>query len=92
MLLYSAIPQKGERVVSGGRVALAVEEAAGSVSHPGPADGGACLLGAYREEVLNLDKLEAQLKACHCRLVFSKAKVSTSSLLWFLRSLWFVFC
>ncbi|XP_051785637.1 cyclin-G2 isoform X1 [Erpetoichthys calabaricus] len=29
-----------------------------------------------RKEILNLEKLEAQLKACHCRLVFSKAKVS----------------
>lgn len=29
----------------------------------------------YRKELLNLDKLEAQLKACNCRLVFSKAKV-----------------
>lgn len=70
-------------------MALAV---AGLVSRPDPADGRACLLGAYREEVLNLDKLEAQLKACHCRLVFSKAKVSTSCLLCFPRSLWFTFC
>lgn len=31
---------------------------------------------SYRKELLNLDKLEAQLKACNCRLVFSKAKVS----------------
>lgn len=28
-----------------------------------------------RKESLSLDKLEAQLKACSCRLVFSKAKV-----------------
>lgn len=34
---------------------------------------------SHRKEVLNLDKLEAQLKACNCRLVFSKAKVSRSS-------------
>jgi len=30
----------------------------------------------YRKEILSLDKLEAQLKACNCRLIFSKAKVS----------------
>lgn len=30
----------------------------------------------FRKEVLSLDKLEAQLKACLCRIVFSKAKVS----------------
>jgi cyclin G2 len=36
-----------------------------------------CLFFAsYRKEILSLDKLEAQLKACNCRLVFSKAKVS----------------
>ncbi|EGW12849.1 Cyclin-G2 [Cricetulus griseus] len=29
-----------------------------------------------RKEILSLDKLEAQLKACSCRLVFSKAKIS----------------
>lgn len=29
----------------------------------------------FRKEVLSLDKLEAQLKACLCRIVFSKAKV-----------------
>lgn len=29
-----------------------------------------------RKEILSLDKLEAQLKACNCRLTFSKAKVS----------------
>lgn len=29
-----------------------------------------------RKDILSLDKLEAQLKACNCRLVFSKAKVS----------------
>ncbi|XP_012599388.1 cyclin-G2 isoform X2 [Microcebus murinus] len=29
-----------------------------------------------RKEILNLDKLEAQLKACNCRLVFSKAKIN----------------
>ncbi|KAK7830934.1 hypothetical protein U0070_018478 [Myodes glareolus] len=28
-----------------------------------------------RKELLSLDKLEAQLKACHCQLVFSKAKI-----------------
>ncbi|XP_009884790.1 PREDICTED: cyclin-G2 [Charadrius vociferus] len=33
-----------------------------------------------RKEVLNLDKLEAQLKACNCRLVFSKAKPSVLAL------------
>lgn len=30
----------------------------------------------FRKEVLSLEKLEAQLKACLCRIVFSKAKVS----------------
>ncbi|XP_073196552.1 cyclin-G2 isoform X3 [Lepidochelys kempii] len=35
-----------------------------------------------RKEILNLDKLEAQLKACNCRLVFSKAKISDSDLLY----------
>ncbi|XP_023659118.1 cyclin-G2 [Paramormyrops kingsleyae] len=33
-----------------------------------------------RKEILNLDKLEAQLKACLCRLVFSKAKPSVLAL------------
>lgn len=33
-----------------------------------------------RKELLNLDKLEAQLKACNCRLVFSKAKPSVLAL------------
>uniref|UniRef100_A0A8C5STH0 Cyclin-G2 n=1 Tax=Laticauda laticaudata TaxID=8630 RepID=A0A8C5STH0_LATLA len=33
-----------------------------------------------RKELLNLDKLEAQLKACNCRLVFSKAKPSILAL------------
>ncbi|XP_030046428.1 cyclin-G2 [Microcaecilia unicolor] len=33
-----------------------------------------------RKEVLNLDKLEAQLKACSCRLMFSKAKPSVLAL------------
>ncbi|KAG2466921.1 cyclin-G2 [Polypterus senegalus] len=33
-----------------------------------------------RKEILNLEKLEAQLKACHCRLVFSKAKPSVLAL------------
>ncbi|MEE6460287.1 hypothetical protein FKM82_000909 [Ascaphus truei] len=33
-----------------------------------------------RKEVLNLDKLEAQLKACNCRLTFSKAKPSVLAL------------
>ncbi|XP_062867120.1 cyclin-G2 isoform X2 [Trichomycterus rosablanca] len=33
-----------------------------------------------RNEVLNLDKLEAQLKACLCRIVFSKAKPSVLAL------------
>eukprot|EP00079_Xenopus_tropicalis_P034990 XP_017948761.1 PREDICTED: cyclin-G2 isoform X5 [Xenopus tropicalis] len=33
-----------------------------------------------RKEVLNLDKLEAQLKACNCRLIFSKAKPSVLAL------------
>ncbi|OPJ89852.1 cyclin-G2 isoform A [Patagioenas fasciata monilis] len=33
-----------------------------------------------RKEVLNLDKLEAQLKACNCRLVFSKARPSVLAL------------
>lgn len=33
-----------------------------------------------RKEVLSLDKLEAQLKACNCRLVFSKAKPSVLAL------------
>ncbi|XP_076850486.1 cyclin-G2 [Brachyhypopomus gauderio] len=33
-----------------------------------------------RKEVLNLDKLEAQLKACLCRIVFSKAKPSVLAL------------
>lgn len=32
-----------------------------------------------RKDILNLDKLEAQLKACLCRIVFSKAKVRTTS-------------
>ncbi|XP_074848127.1 cyclin-G2 [Carettochelys insculpta] len=35
---------------------------------------------SQRKEVLNLDKLEAQLKACNCRLVFSKAKPSILAL------------
>lgn len=47
---------------------------------------------SYRKEVLNLDKLEAQLKACNCRLVFSKAKVSRSSFLWLLSRFWFMSC
>ncbi|KAG8454262.1 hypothetical protein GDO86_000778 [Hymenochirus boettgeri] len=33
-----------------------------------------------RKEVLNLNKLEAQLKACNCRLIFSKAKPSVLAL------------
>ncbi|TRY94974.1 hypothetical protein DNTS_004651 [Danionella cerebrum] len=33
-----------------------------------------------RKNVLNLDKLEAQLKACLCRIVFSKAKPSVLAL------------
>ncbi|XP_038615114.1 cyclin-G2 isoform X2 [Tachyglossus aculeatus] len=33
-----------------------------------------------RKEVLSLDKLEAQLKACNCRLIFSKAKPSVLAL------------
>ncbi|KAM4808506.1 cyclin-G2 [Rhinophrynus dorsalis] len=33
-----------------------------------------------RKELLNLDKLEAQLKACNCRLTFSKAKPSVLAL------------
>ncbi|XP_040180062.1 cyclin-G2 isoform X2 [Rana temporaria] len=33
-----------------------------------------------RKEVINLDKLEAQLKACNCRLIFSKAKPSVLAL------------
>ncbi|XP_041914544.1 cyclin-G2 [Alosa pseudoharengus] len=33
-----------------------------------------------RKEVLNQDKLEAQLKACLCRIVFSKAKPSVLAL------------
>ncbi|XP_069482437.1 cyclin-G2 isoform X2 [Ambystoma mexicanum] len=33
-----------------------------------------------RKEILNIDKLEAQLKACNCRLVFSKAKPSVLAL------------
>ncbi|XP_060791693.1 cyclin-G2 [Neoarius graeffei] len=33
-----------------------------------------------RKEVLSLDKLEAQLKACLCRIVFSKAKPSVLAL------------
>ncbi|XP_030625841.1 cyclin-G2 [Chanos chanos] len=33
-----------------------------------------------RTEVLNLDKLEVQLKACLCRIVFSKAKPSVLAL------------
>ncbi|KAE8631253.1 hypothetical protein XENTR_v10001124 [Xenopus tropicalis] len=35
-----------------------------------------------RKEVLNLDKLEAQLKACNCRLIFSKAKVNDEDMLY----------
>lgn len=30
---------------------------------------------SHRRKHLNLERLEAQLKACHCRIVFSKAKV-----------------
>ncbi|XP_026052571.1 cyclin-G2 [Carassius auratus] len=33
-----------------------------------------------RKDVLNLDKLEAQLKACLCRIIFSKAKPSVLAL------------
>lgn len=33
-----------------------------------------------RKEILSLDRLEAQLKACNCRLVFSKAKPSVLAL------------
>ncbi|XP_006010658.1 cyclin-G2 [Latimeria chalumnae] len=33
-----------------------------------------------RKDVLNLEKLEVQLKACNCRLVFSKAKPSVLAL------------
>ncbi|KAF3825082.1 hypothetical protein GH733_005716 [Mirounga leonina] len=33
-----------------------------------------------RKEILSLDKLEAQLKACNCRLIFSKAKPSVLAL------------
>ncbi|KAI4873902.1 hypothetical protein NFI96_026155 [Prochilodus magdalenae] len=35
---------------------------------------------SHRKEILNLDKLEAQLKACLCRIVFSKAKPSVLAL------------
>lgn len=30
---------------------------------------------SYRSKYLNFERLEAQLKACHCRIMFSKAKV-----------------
>nr|BAC31105.1 unnamed protein product [Mus musculus] len=33
-----------------------------------------------RKEILSLDKLEAQLKACNCRVVFSKARPSVLAL------------
>ncbi|XP_005996913.1 cyclin-G1 [Latimeria chalumnae] len=33
-----------------------------------------------RKKMLNFERLEAQLKACHCRIVFSKAKASVLSL------------
>lgn len=33
-----------------------------------------------RKDILSIDKLEAQLKACNCRLVFSKAKPSVLAL------------
>lgn len=66
--------------------ALAVEEAAPQFLLPGEgmlvhADPSFFSWMSHRKEVLNLDKLEAQLKACNCRLVFSKAKVSRSSCL-----------
>ncbi|XP_036443536.1 cyclin-G2 [Colossoma macropomum] len=35
---------------------------------------------SHRKEILNLDKLEAQLKACLCRIIFSKAKPSVLAL------------
>lgn len=61
-----------------------IEEAASQFLLPGE---GMLLISpfsswmSYRKEILNLDKLEAQLKACNCRLVFSKAKVSRSGCL-----------
>lgn len=30
----------------------------------------------YRRKYLNFERLETQLKACHCRIMFSKAKVN----------------
>lgn len=30
----------------------------------------------YRRKCLNFERLETQLKACHCRIMFSKAKVN----------------
>nr|KAF6430890.1 cyclin G2 [Rousettus aegyptiacus] len=35
-----------------------------------------------RKEILSLDKLEAQLKACNCRLTFSKAKVNDTEFIY----------
>lgn len=35
-----------------------------------------------RKETLSLEKLEAQLKACLCRIAFSKAKVGIPDLSW----------
>ncbi|KAM7042345.1 cyclin-G1 [Acridotheres tristis] len=37
-------------------------------------------LSCERRKYLNFDRLETQLKACHCRLVFSKAKPSVLAL------------
>ncbi|NXU47243.1 CCNG1 protein, partial [Turnix velox] len=37
-------------------------------------------LSCERKKFLNLERLEAQLKACHCRIVFSKAKPSVLAL------------
>ncbi|KAJ6668060.1 hypothetical protein lerEdw1_016381 [Lerista edwardsae] len=37
-------------------------------------------LGCERKKRLNFERLEAQLKACHCRIVFSKAKPSVLAL------------
>lgn len=39
-----------------------------------PLDSLICF--CYRRKYLNFDRLETQLKACHCRLMFSKAKVN----------------
>ncbi|XP_066470523.1 cyclin-G1 isoform X2 [Tiliqua scincoides] len=37
-------------------------------------------LSCERKKHLNFERLEAQLKACHCRIVFSKAKPSVLAL------------